>query len=334
MSTSYIKKIDFLRAISILVVLLSHWIHDCKVEELAILDNRGVYGVNLFFVISGFLITRNLLFSIKKHSLSKTLKNFFIKRFLRLIPAYYMLLLILFLLQFVLNFWVVNDYKDYIWFVLYVPNFYIYFYGWNYPSLNQAWSLAVEEQFYLIWPFIVYYFRKYLMLVFIILILIGFVFTFYFDYQASLFPIGNFIYLAGGALLSLIEQKVDLKKSLLICLFSAIMLLTTNLGIIISSIFWACLYISLINAFCYKFSDGFEKFFSNSKILYIGKISYGIYLYHRFIPHFINSILSKYNINIDNRLIFISLFFMVFIMSHLSYKYYESYFLNIKNKID
>jgi peptidoglycan/LPS O-acetylase OafA/YrhL len=334
MSTSYIKKLDYLRAISIFIVLLSHWIHDCKVEELAILDNRGVYGVNLFFVISGFLITRNLLFSIKKHSFGKTLKNFFIKRFLRLIPVYYLLLLTLFLLQYFLDFWVVNDYKDYLWFVFYIPNFYIYFYGWNYPSINQAWSLGVEEQFYLIWPFIVYYFRKHLMLVFVILILSGFVFTFYFYPKAHLIPIGNFVYLAGGALLSLIEQKIDLKKSLLIALFSVLLLLFTDFGNIISSIFWACFYISLINAFCYKFSDGFEKFFSNSKILYIGKISYGIYLYHRFLPHFTNAILLKYNINIDNRIVFISLFFIVFVIAHLSYKYYESYFLNIKRRID
>jgi peptidoglycan/LPS O-acetylase OafA/YrhL len=160
MSTSYIKKIDFLRALSILIVLLSHWIHDCNVKELSFLDNKGVYGVNLFFVISGFLITRNLIFAFKINSFKKSLIDFFKKRLLRLLPAYYLLLFTLFILQYVLGFWVVNNYTDYLWFIFYIPNFYIYFYGWNYPSLNQAWSLAVEEQFYLIWPFIVYFFKK------------------------------------------------------------------------------------------------------------------------------------------------------------------------------
>ena len=129
MSLYYIKKIDFLRALSILIVLLSHWIHDCNVKELSFLDNKGVYGVNLFFVISGFLITRNLIFLFKTNSFKKSLIDFFKKRLLRLLPAYYLLLFTLFILQYVLGFWVVNNYTDYLWFIFYIPNFYIYFYG-------------------------------------------------------------------------------------------------------------------------------------------------------------------------------------------------------------
>jgi peptidoglycan/LPS O-acetylase OafA/YrhL len=333
MSLYYIKKIDFLRALSILIVLLSHWIHDCNVKELSFLDNKGVYGVNLFFVISGFLITRNLIFSFKINSFKKSLIDFFKKRLLRLLPAYYLLLFTLFILQYVLGFWVVNNYTDYLWFIFYIPNFYIYFYGWNYPSLNQAWSLAVEEQFYLIWPFIVYFFKKHLKIVFVILILFGFVFTYYFDYQAGLFPISNFVYLAGGGLLSLFENKLSLKKSIVILCCLIPVLIFLDLGLIINSIVWTLFYVTLINIFCFDFLGIYDLVFSNSKILYIGKISYGIYLYHRFLPHFIHSILQKFNIIIDDRLVFISLFIIVFLIAHLSYKYYESYFLRIKNRI-
>jgi peptidoglycan/LPS O-acetylase OafA/YrhL len=328
----YFKKLDFLRAASVFIVLLSHWIHDCHVDELALLDNRGVYGVNLFFTISGFLITRNLTKVYSTTNFKNALYNFFRNRVLRLFPAYYLLLVFLFLAQLVGGFWVVDNYKDYLWFVFYIPNFYIYFYGWNYPSINMAWSLAVEEQFYLFWPFVTYFFRKHLLWTFIILIAFGFYFQYLFDFYKSnrLFPFGNLSYLGGGALLSLFHEKFSSKNALIVLGIAILTIVFFNQNNILLELGIATSFVCLINIFCKDMIAPFESFFSNKHILYIGKISYGIYLYHRFLPHFINTLLTKFNIHINNKIVFASLFFIIYIIAHLSYKYYESYFLKKK----
>lgn len=140
----YFKGIDGLRAVAVLSVLFSH------AQAPGI--KGGWIGVDIFFVISGFLITTILL---KEYALRGTfsIKNFYMRRILRLIPA--LLLLIAFLLVYA---WFFTSKKVFLSVlyesaitIAYAQNW-ILAHGAPRGFLAHAWSLSLEEQFYIIWP--------------------------------------------------------------------------------------------------------------------------------------------------------------------------------------
>ena len=142
--------LDGLRAIAVLFVLWQHvpthmpgypaWLH------YAGLIGPGGLGVHIFFVLSGFLITRILLFEQEK---GMPLRRFMLRRLLRIFPIYYLLLLIV---------WVSGNHSEGLFYcALYVSNFWFIF-GANTASaadLQHTWSLCIEEHFYLLWPLVV-----------------------------------------------------------------------------------------------------------------------------------------------------------------------------------
>ncbi len=155
----YIPQFDSLRAIAVLLVIVHHW-----VPENSILNYtpNGPLGVNIFFVLSGFLITGILLKSKKQvetHGLARktVFRNFYIRRTLRIFPIYYLLLIVL---------WYLKDpsiQKDGVYYFTYTSNFLFYSEQFFPGRLAHLWPLAVEEQFYIIWPFlIIFTLRKYL----------------------------------------------------------------------------------------------------------------------------------------------------------------------------
>lgn len=147
MQSKHIPQLDGLRGLAIVLVLLAHSaVMFIRFPSLAWIDGYGSLGVQLFFVLSGFLITRILLDSKER---PHYFRNFFVRRALRIYPLYYALL------GFVVFSGVVHQHGVRWWpYILYVSNL---VYGENtQPSpLGPAWSVAVEEQFYLLWPIIV-----------------------------------------------------------------------------------------------------------------------------------------------------------------------------------
>jgi peptidoglycan/LPS O-acetylase OafA/YrhL len=149
-SFDYLPVLDGLRAISILLVVFSH----------ADLGNivPGGLGVTVFFVISGFLITRQMIAEIAATG-SLSFSAFYLRRVFRLAPA-----LLLYLAMFTSLFLALGAHMS-AWQVasgiFYVANYYHIFIG--YPPLNPnpiLWSLSIEEHFYLVAPFIVFLFRR------------------------------------------------------------------------------------------------------------------------------------------------------------------------------
>lgn len=113
---------------------------------------RGFAGVDLFFVLSGFLITTLLLREKARHG-RVSLKNFWARRFLRLMPAYYLLLFGMLGAYLVLK---PND-PNTERLVEGFPIYALYLSNWYHPGANNlgiTWSLATEEQFYLAWPLV------------------------------------------------------------------------------------------------------------------------------------------------------------------------------------
>jgi peptidoglycan/LPS O-acetylase OafA/YrhL len=110
--------------------------------------NSGNLGVNVFFVISGFLIT-SLLLQEEMNSNAISIKNFYIRRTLRIFPAYYTMLLVYLILQFYGYIQISKiSWLTAITYTKYFNGFYLDWYT------RHAWSLSVEEHFYIIWPLI------------------------------------------------------------------------------------------------------------------------------------------------------------------------------------
>jgi peptidoglycan/LPS O-acetylase OafA/YrhL len=142
----YIAQLDGLRAVAVLLVLFYHvqveW-YFSRLTSYRLVNGR--LGVMIFFCLSGFLITRNLLYE-KEHGGS--LRSFWLRRAGRIFPIYWLTLLV------VGAVWGVG------WPVLtaatYTINFAVPFWGVPDVPIDHAWSLCVEEHFYLLWPLLVF----------------------------------------------------------------------------------------------------------------------------------------------------------------------------------
>jgi peptidoglycan/LPS O-acetylase OafA/YrhL len=118
-------------------------------------------GVDLFFVLSGFLITDILLNTMNTRNY---FKNFYARRVLRIFPVYYLsLFLFIIILPALAGFPPDAGYYQahQWWFWTYLQNWALIFsYDWKANTLNHFWSLAVEEQYYLVWPLVILFFKK------------------------------------------------------------------------------------------------------------------------------------------------------------------------------
>lgn len=135
--------LDGLRALALLCVMAFHF-----VPPLEHVSALGSVGVRVFFVLSGFLITRILLAS-RSQALSVALPSFYLRRGLRILPVFYAVLAIAWLLN-------IGPVRQTIgWHVSYLTNVYLFERQAWHGSISHLWSLAVEQQFYLVWPFVI-----------------------------------------------------------------------------------------------------------------------------------------------------------------------------------
>jgi peptidoglycan/LPS O-acetylase OafA/YrhL len=143
---SRIPSLDGLRAVSILMVIVAHAIDPVALPlAYSLLGHIGNYGVRIFFLISGFLITTLLLKEAARHG-SIPLLAFYAPRTIRIFPTFYCYIFTVILLA-SLGYIVLKP-GDILHTLTYTMNFH-QDRAWY---LNQTWSLSVEEQFYLLWP--------------------------------------------------------------------------------------------------------------------------------------------------------------------------------------
>lgn len=170
----YIKPLDGLRAIAALFVIIWHWIpQDSFINQFP----NGYFGVNIFFVLSGFLITHILLihrvdaeaFGMARKNL---LQHFYIRRALRIFPIFYLTLSLMVVLRHQADLKLTMS--ELIASATYTYNFFLFSVkSWDLASIH-FWSLAVEEQFYLVWPLLMLYLpKRYLLYCMLLFILIG-----------------------------------------------------------------------------------------------------------------------------------------------------------------
>jgi peptidoglycan/LPS O-acetylase OafA/YrhL len=300
----YIQSLDGVRFLAVTLVLIAHWIGDEKV---------GFYpsylGVCMFFVLSGFLIS-GILLKAKESDESASqnhwfsLKQFYIRRTLRIFPLYYFIIAILWLFD------VSTTRENVGWLLTYMTNNYMAFHQHWMGSYDHLWSLAVEEQFYLFFPFIIFFIpKKWLVPVIFSFLPLAILLRFYF-YLAGYEWITPYVWMPTsldafglGALLAM-ARRYDWGLHRFLAKFSTLLASLFFLGLItylskneIEShnfysivplrFFEALFSLSLIAFVSKPVEDGFSKrfisFFEIPAFVFIGKVSYGIYVYHQFI---------------------------------------------------
>jgi peptidoglycan/LPS O-acetylase OafA/YrhL len=159
----HIPALDAVRGLAIVLVMLGHFSHFDRMPPVVPVDRMvktfagvGWVGVDLFFVLSGFLIT-GILYDSKGGG--HYFRNFFARRVLRIFPLYYGFLVVFLVIlpPFFPNNWGFHAVRhDAFWYWTYLTNLNVARVGFPaFPGMGHFWSLAVEEQFYLVWPAIV-----------------------------------------------------------------------------------------------------------------------------------------------------------------------------------
>ncbi len=359
----YYPSLDGLRGLAILLVFGFHYLDIFPVFRF------GWTGIELFFVLSGYLISSRLIPYLKNNGV---LKRFYINRALRILPLYFGFL-ILFLGCWQL-FTAGSTRNQYPFYSQHGWQFFVFIQNWVYISdppssanhLQHFWSLAVEEQFYLVYPFllILFYRSKYFIptitcaIIFICLarqlyfqpMLDGNNYTIAF--YNSIFRFDSF--LCGVLVFALKNNSTSYPLRIIHFAFVSASLVILygliahpdlyvqhiyfNLGARTAIPVWfACLLIYCLNEKPYFL----KKIFETKWMVYTGKISYSLYVFHWPLLLITFAVVNKISYNfgwqpgtvLSYWITVVSAGILSFIVSHFSYKYYESYFLKWKKKM-
>lgn len=247
----------------------------------------GSIGVRLFFVLSGFLITRILL-QARGVPIGEALRAFYIRRGLRIFPVFYLALAIAALIG-------IGPVRQTLgWHVTYLTNAYLFMRGDWHGSISHLWSLAVEEQFYLIWPWLVLLMPAPRLTTTIVAmiafapisrILVG-------GTMHSVLPTSCLDSLGAGALLALPAARPHIMRAGLLVgmpLVALTLLLRSGGAPAIIEVpldFGVSLAGAWVVGRAITGFDGLPGWFlSRRPVIYIGTISYGLYLFHGFMPY-------------------------------------------------
>jgi peptidoglycan/LPS O-acetylase OafA/YrhL len=310
----YFKQLNGIRFIAVFLVLLDHWLVPILPIPL------GHLGVVIFFVLSGFLITRILFLNADEIHRTKSsawpkIFRFIYRRSLRIFPIYFILLFI----GLIFN---ISNFKElWPWLLSYTPNIYIMIKGQWLGTWDHLWSLAVEEQYYLIFPYFILFInhKKYVYL-FIIMISLGILSRSYFYlYQSHVIKENMYMinevntisvldaFGLGGILAFLYHYKFNLFKKIFpnhymtlvaLCFYLFSLYLSYGSNHTYDNIYYIIIRTFLASVFSFYLIGNsiipnvnkFNFFLENKIIIYLGTISYGIYLYH-------NLVFNYYHLN-------------------------------------
>jgi peptidoglycan/LPS O-acetylase OafA/YrhL len=406
----YFKNLDGLRFLAALAVVVGH-------TQTVVSKYQGYspyqpyanklasFGVDFFFVLSGFLISYLLMQEIEKKG-TISIRNFYKRRFLRIWPLYFLVGLI----GIIFGGWIMN-YFDFLTlnkgeFIAYTYNisdffkniFFLGTFSINFQSFlglqnpvssmnfGHFWSLAIEEQFYLIWAPAMYFFRRYVGIAILILVTLGYAFNqlptkwfiqfTQFDYN---FTVNRFWYFGLGAAFAWWLQYFTLKmfweKALIfiekcceyktfqglktwkiyskisspkllafIVLTSQLFYLTPIVNYLFGTIFVetnefvlnAVIALIIIAVAVADYSILSVLMLESKVFKYLGKISYGIYIFHIYAIYLTYKILKDIGIGERSEKFYIlcpiGATLIAIALASLSYHFFESRFLKLKHK--
>ncbi|MBK0379018.1 acyltransferase family protein [Mucilaginibacter segetis] len=357
----YFPNLDGIRAIAALMVVVSHIEYHknlFNLQRIGIpnLQNMGKVGVTIFFALSGFLITYLLM--VEKGEFNRVgLKDFYIRRILRIWPLYFLIVIVGFFV------YPRGASKEALWLsVFFMPN--LAFCLQMLPSIfDPIWSIGTEEQFYIFHPHI-FRIKKpenilyALVGITLALITINIIVRSIQNHNQFLSDLSLFLYYARfhnmmvGAIVAVLYYntkhpsfKFKLQSAfelmfnkyvqivIWICFILFVYLYTLSeipQGDIVISVLAALIIVNL----CETSSSIFS--LNNSKLKYCGKISYGIYLLHKYplylMLYIAQTYLSSVGLFWQNLFIYVATLIAVIALASLSYYGFERYFLRFKSR--
>lgn len=343
-SGNYIREVDALRFFAILPVILLHmntsFFRNFETSFFNELEfsflKYGIWGVELFFSISGFVISLPFFIKIRSCNYNIITKDYFIKRFRRIEPPFIVSLLIIYIISLAsnrLNF--LDSIDNFIATLFYVHKF-IYA---EWSIINPvSWSLETEIQFYMLFPFMFLAFTKIKKEYTYILVAIIFLISIFLHSSDFLGPYLNksilryaHLFILGIYISYLYVYKIQyFKKSFVF----DIIFITSFLSIYASKIFHQIIFLDigifLLFLSIFK-SKIFNKLFCKNIFVIVGGMCYSIYLLHYAIIH-ISHIFLKF-LGTENYIFVnsISIFILMFISS-IFYIYVEKPFMNSLKK--
>ena len=321
------------------------------------------FGVLFFFTLSSFLITRILLNSRNNEvdtfkSNIFSLKQFYIRRTLRIFPIYYLTIF----LFYIINYQPVRE--IFISLITYTTNLQIaYNHEIDTKSFTHLWSLAIEEQFYLLFPFFIFGLkRKY---IFIFLIAVVFIGLFgrmflYLDNPSNIYmwnfhSISALDSLGLGSILGYMSlyNMENLKKIIgnrylfltITIVFLGFMYFSYTQfhddskynfysGVVMRFLFNMLSFWIIGWAIVFNYKGIFKIILENKIVNYLGKISYGLYLYHFFVLYIGNSLLEKYGLTFSMEIKAIIFTLISISIGSVSWKFIESPINKLKTKFN
>jgi len=372
----FFPNLDGLRFLCFFAVFLFHCngtilrkLNDGTTKQvLNFLFRNGELGVNAFFVLSGFLITF-LLIKEKKINNDISLKNFYIRRILRIWPLFYIVTFLGFIIFPIAKSAVhqtPHEIADYRYYLAFLPNFdFIHIKRFSFDVLPDAsflavlWSVGIEEQFYLAWPFTLKFSssKKY-PLIFLGIIFFTLIFrAFYLGNTSYDLAVRNFHTFSvigdmaiGGMMAYFCSSDTKLLKYITTMpKWIIVLLYVTTAGVIlfkqhlfasgisldVERLVLAILFAFIIAEQNYA-QHSFFKFSKFKLMSKLGTYTYGLYCLHFIAVLAVIFVIEKYNLNIST--LFPSVvvcaitLLLSIVISLLSYHLFEKYFLNLKNK--
>lgn len=304
-------QIDGLRGIAIGCVVLSHFPPSQAVADLLPL---GYLGVQLFFVLSGFLITGILVdcrarIECGDYTRYSVFRGFYGRRALRIFPVFYLCLVLLYVID-------SGQMRSAFWYhATYVGNFRMAWTGQTLGDTTHFWSLAVEEQFYMVWPCVILMTPgRHLLKLVLVAALIGPVYRCAtvvmgcHSFVSFYLPFGNLDALCGGAALAVLSRSTSatrLRRIVRIALvaggFGLVTIATADalrfefprLRPVVLGVCTSLLFLGLVSRAA-RGGMGWGRVLQWSPLVYLGKVSYCLYVVHYVLPEVIDRVFVNY----------------------------------------
>jgi peptidoglycan/LPS O-acetylase OafA/YrhL len=354
----HIPALDGLRGFAVLYVIGFHYFAFMPVLSF------GWSGIDLFFVLSGYLITGRLLTTVNRPGY---FYNFYRNRILRIFPLYFGALAAFFIC--ILIFGTESTRVRWAFYEIHWKSFLLFTENWSFifyglpavPYLLHFWTLAVEEQFYFIWPFVIFFTRHLRYPSMILAVLAASVVVIrcgYFHYHPNpdktVFFYFNTLFRADSLIIGAILFRIHYEKieislrainlflvALLAVLSTALFILKSadafqpffaTIGYTLVAILYACL---IHRSVCYPDAP-FSKLFQNAILKLVGRVSYGLYVFHYplliiFQPRLYNW-LVRHHVSrpYPTAISSFACIFTTFLLAYISFRYFESPFLRMK----